>query len=160
MTITAELPGAALSAADLATVLDALDFAAEYRRYRASLTCEACSAAPAEVCGDHAADVERAAEYDALAERLRTEPGRQAQPPASADQLACPECGATDFELWLGGRHAGEVSCRGCGLLFVPRAFTRARQDADDYQARMSLEAAQAEADLRASGYRDDDDGA
>jgi hypothetical protein len=53
-----------------ATALDALDFAAEYRRYRASLTCAACAAHPAELCADHAADLDRAEEYDALAVQI------------------------------------------------------------------------------------------
>lgn len=59
-----------VGAAELAIVLDALGSAAEYRRYRASLTCEACDSHPDEQCGDHAADLSRAAEYDALAARL------------------------------------------------------------------------------------------
>jgi hypothetical protein len=54
-----------------ATVLDALDFAAEYRRYRASLTCEACAQHPAELCEDHAADLDRADDYDRLAGQIR-----------------------------------------------------------------------------------------
>jgi hypothetical protein len=54
-----------------ATVLAALDFAAEYRRYRASLTCAACAVHPAELCEDHATDLDRADEYDRLAAKLR-----------------------------------------------------------------------------------------
>jgi len=54
-----------------ATVLDALGFASEYRRYRASLTCEACATHPAELCEDHATDLDRAEEYDRLARQIR-----------------------------------------------------------------------------------------
>jgi hypothetical protein len=53
-----------------ATAVDALEVAAEYRRYRASLACEACAARPAELCEDHAADLDRAEDYDRLAARL------------------------------------------------------------------------------------------
>ena len=116
--------------------------------YTARLTCHACGLTSTLDADGYAAG---------LSVGVLVERARQAQPPAVTNQLTCPECLSTDFELWIGGKHSGEVSCRGCGLLFVPRAFGRARQDADDYHARMSLEAAQAEADLRASGYRDDD---
>jgi hypothetical protein len=53
-----------------ATVLDALDFAAEYRRYRASLTCAACNDHPAGLCEDHAIDLDRADEYDRVAGQI------------------------------------------------------------------------------------------
>jgi hypothetical protein len=61
---------AALTAADLATVLDALAVAAEYRRYRPSLTCEACTVHPADLCEACATDLDRADEYDQLAGRI------------------------------------------------------------------------------------------
>ena len=56
---------------DAALALDALAVAAEYRRYRASLPCEACGRAPDSLCVDHATDAERANEYDNLADRIR-----------------------------------------------------------------------------------------
>jgi hypothetical protein len=61
-------PGRALSPADVATVLDALAVAAEYRRYRPSLTCAACAAAY--LCEACATDLDRADEYDQLAGRI------------------------------------------------------------------------------------------
>ncbi len=63
-------PGVTLDQDQAATVLDALDFAAEYRRYRASLTCQTCATHPAELCEDHAADLDRAEEYDRLAGQI------------------------------------------------------------------------------------------
>jgi hypothetical protein len=60
-------PGAALAPAGAAIVLDGLAVAAEYRRYRASLTCEACATHPAELCEDHQADLDAADSYDRLA---------------------------------------------------------------------------------------------
>jgi hypothetical protein len=66
-----ELPPApVLDPGQRAMVLRALDVAAEYWRYRASLTCQDCADHPAEVCPDHAADLNRADEYDALAARI------------------------------------------------------------------------------------------
>ena len=62
--------GQVLGRADVATVLDGLAVATEYRRYRASLTCEACAMHPAELCEDHATDLDRADEYDRLAAQL------------------------------------------------------------------------------------------
>jgi hypothetical protein len=56
---------------DAALALDALAVAAEYRRYRASLPCQACERAPDGVCDDHVTDAERASEYDDLADRIR-----------------------------------------------------------------------------------------
>jgi hypothetical protein len=53
-----------------AIVLDALAVAAEYRRYRASLTCQACNDHPAGLCEDHQADLDAAGEYDELAGRI------------------------------------------------------------------------------------------
>jgi hypothetical protein len=45
---------------------------------------------------------------------------RPAPAPAAAapEQLVCPECGGTEFELFLGGRRSGQVACAGCGLMF------------------------------------------
>ena len=54
-----------------ALVLDALEVAAEYRRYRADLSCVACARSQAGLCDDHAADIERAEEYAALARQIR-----------------------------------------------------------------------------------------
>jgi hypothetical protein len=59
-----------LDGSQAATVLDALGFAAEYRRYRASLTCESCAQHPTELCEDHATDLDRADEYDRLAGQI------------------------------------------------------------------------------------------
>lgn len=61
---------AALSPAQLATVLDALEVAAEYKRDRAA-NCPDCEASPAELCGTCEWRLARAEEYDALAEALR-----------------------------------------------------------------------------------------
>ena len=61
---------AAFTTAEAATVLDALAVAAEYRRYRASLTCEVCATHPAELCEDHQADLDRADEYGELAAQI------------------------------------------------------------------------------------------
>jgi hypothetical protein len=65
-----EAPAVTLDHGQAATAADALEVAAEYRRYRASLTCEACAASPTEVCPDHEADLDRADEYDALARQI------------------------------------------------------------------------------------------
>jgi hypothetical protein len=59
-----------LDEADRAIVFDGLAVAAEFRRYRASLTCEACAQNPAELCQDHATDLDRADEYDRLARQI------------------------------------------------------------------------------------------
>jgi hypothetical protein len=64
-------PAIELSQQDAATAADALEVAAEYRRFRASLTCEACTQHPAELCEDHAADLDRADEYDQLTDQIR-----------------------------------------------------------------------------------------
>jgi hypothetical protein len=64
---------AVLITAELGTVLDGLAVAAEYRRYRASLTCEACTAYPAYpdgLCDDHQADLDAAEAYEDLAGRI------------------------------------------------------------------------------------------
>jgi hypothetical protein len=59
-------------AAQIAVALDALEVAAEYRRYRADhAPCDACYRASAGFCDDHATDLERAAEYDELAGQIR-----------------------------------------------------------------------------------------
>jgi hypothetical protein len=63
-------PAVILHKGQAAIALDALDVAAEYRRYRASLTCAACATHPAELCEDHATDLDRADEYDRLAGQL------------------------------------------------------------------------------------------
>jgi Zn finger protein HypA/HybF involved in hydrogenase expression len=34
------------------------------------------------------------------------------------DAFTCPECGGTAFELRLGGRDSGMVTCQGCGTAF------------------------------------------
>ncbi len=76
---------AALTSNQTTTVADALEVAAEYRRYRASLTCEACAASPTEVCPDHEADLDRADEYGALARQItEAEGGRN-----TAHLMAC-----------------------------------------------------------------------
>jgi hypothetical protein len=61
---------AVLAPAELSTVLDCLAVAAEYRRYRASLTCQACADHPAELCEDHQADLDAADAYGELAGRI------------------------------------------------------------------------------------------
>lgn len=38
--------------------------------------------------------------------------------PASGPGLLCPACGSDQFQLWLGGKRSGQVSCSGCGLAF------------------------------------------
>jgi hypothetical protein len=59
-----------LAAADVATVLDALDVAADYKRDRAA-TCPDCDASPADLCGTCEWRLTVADGYDALAERIR-----------------------------------------------------------------------------------------
>lgn len=61
---------ALLNAGDEATVLDGLAVAGEYRRYRASLTCQACTDHPAELCEEHQADLGAAEAYEDLAGRI------------------------------------------------------------------------------------------
>ena len=63
-------PAVTLGQDQAATALDALEVAAEYRRFRASLTCQACADHPAELCDDHQADLDQAHEYDALASQI------------------------------------------------------------------------------------------
>jgi hypothetical protein len=62
-----------------ATVLDALDVAAEYKRDR-DATCPDCEASPAELCSTCEWRLARADEYDALAETLRGQDGPQNPP--------------------------------------------------------------------------------
>jgi hypothetical protein len=63
----------ALGPAQLATVLEALDVAAEYKRDRTA-NCPDCEASPAELCGICEWRLARADEYDALAGALRRQP--------------------------------------------------------------------------------------
>jgi hypothetical protein len=63
-------PGRALSPGDVATVRDGLAVAAEYRRYRASLTCEACAREYGGLCYGHAGDLLAADAYDELGGRI------------------------------------------------------------------------------------------
>lgn len=65
-----------LDAAQLGTVLDALDEASEGRHLRAGRDCGDCDIAPDGLCGDHADDLDRASRYDAIARHLRQEAGR------------------------------------------------------------------------------------
>lgn len=60
-----------LDTAEAALVLDALEVAAEYRRYRADVGCEACRAEYGGMCESCAADDVRAMEYDGLAAKIR-----------------------------------------------------------------------------------------
>jgi hypothetical protein len=62
----------ALTPAQAATVLDALDVAADYKRDRAA-TCPDCDASPAELCGTCEHRLARAEEYDVLAGALRSQ---------------------------------------------------------------------------------------
>ena len=57
---------ATLTGAQLSTVLDALDVAADYKRDRAA-NCPDCEASPAELCSTCEWRFARAVEYDALA---------------------------------------------------------------------------------------------
>jgi hypothetical protein len=59
-----------LTAAELVTVLDALADGSEYRTNLGCSYCLDCSQHPAELCEDHAADLDAAGRYDALAARL------------------------------------------------------------------------------------------
>ncbi len=61
--------GAYISPADLATMLDALDVAAEYKRDRAAI-CPDCDASDADLCGTCEWRLQVADGYDALARRL------------------------------------------------------------------------------------------
>jgi hypothetical protein len=59
-----------LTVAQLATVLDALEVAADAKRDTAA-SCPDCDASPADLCGTCEWRLARAKEYDALAETLR-----------------------------------------------------------------------------------------
>jgi hypothetical protein len=63
-------PVVALGQGQAVTAVGALGVAAEYRRCRASLTCEACAQHPAELCEDHATDLEAANAYDRVAAQI------------------------------------------------------------------------------------------
>jgi hypothetical protein len=65
-----------LDPAQLDTVLDGLDEAADGRQVSAARVCSDCEAHPAELCGDHADDLDRAGRYSATARQLRQEAGR------------------------------------------------------------------------------------
>lgn len=56
-----------------ATILDALNVAADHKRDRAA-NCPDCEVSPAELCGTCEWRLARADEYDALAEALRRQP--------------------------------------------------------------------------------------
>ena len=58
-----------LTQAEIATVLDALDVAADYKRDRAA-SCPDCDASPADLCGTCEWRLAVADEYDALAARI------------------------------------------------------------------------------------------
>jgi hypothetical protein len=64
--------GGYLTAAGLADVLDALAAAAEHKREIAA-HCPDCDASPSDLCETCSARLERAAEYDRLAETLRSQ---------------------------------------------------------------------------------------
>ncbi len=65
-----------LDAAQLETVLDALDDAVELRHGIGGRECADCDAHPAGLCEDHAADLGRADRYAATARQLRMEARR------------------------------------------------------------------------------------
>lgn len=64
-----------LDAAQLGTVLDALDDATEYR-LDSGAQCAGCDATPDGLCEDHTDDLERGQRYAATARQLRMETGR------------------------------------------------------------------------------------
>ena len=61
---------ASLSRQDRLTILGAIATAAEYLENRAGLICADCEADVAEICDTHASDLDAAAQYRAVAERL------------------------------------------------------------------------------------------
>lgn len=63
-------PLAGLAQAQRELVLMALADAIEARRERAGVHCDDCSVHPAGLCEDHAADLDRADDYDALRREL------------------------------------------------------------------------------------------
>jgi hypothetical protein len=69
----AEPGGAYLAPADLRTVLDALDVAADYKRDGAA-NCGDCDASPADLCSTCEWRLLLADGYDALARRLERQP--------------------------------------------------------------------------------------
>jgi len=60
------VPAVTLTAGQLATVLDALADAGEYRRKEAAQWCADCESSPAEACGQHLDDLDAAQAYEAL----------------------------------------------------------------------------------------------
>jgi hypothetical protein len=60
---------ATITQADLRTMLDALEVAADYKRDRAA-SCPDCDASPEDLCGTCESRLARAGEYDALAARI------------------------------------------------------------------------------------------
>ena len=76
--------GVVLTAGQAAAALAALDTAAEYLEYRASLTCPECAGTPAELCETHAGDLAAASAYRALADTLLAD-GRTG-PPAPREE--------------------------------------------------------------------------
>jgi hypothetical protein len=67
---------AVLDAAQLDTVLGALDEAAESRQEHGARPCGECGSRADGLCEDHGADLERAGRYAATARQLRQEAGR------------------------------------------------------------------------------------
>jgi hypothetical protein len=67
------LPAPALTAEQLGVLRQALADAAGWRRLRADARCEDCMAHPAGLCFDHAADLDKADAYLALAAALGIE---------------------------------------------------------------------------------------
>ena len=107
-----------LTTDDAATALAALTDAAEYHEYRASLTCADCAAHPAELCDEHGAALDAAAEYRALALQLQ-----EAVTAETMLQSAFPEWRITqDGAIWQARLittppDAGPVLLIGCDLL-------------------------------------------
>jgi hypothetical protein len=62
--------GVTLTAEQLATVLDALADAGEYRRKEAAQWCADCESSPAAACGEHLDDLDAASAYEALGAEL------------------------------------------------------------------------------------------
>jgi hypothetical protein len=63
--------GVAIDSDDLATVLDALDVAADHKRDRVD-TCSDCDVDPSDLCAACEHRLDLASEYDSLADRLRS----------------------------------------------------------------------------------------
>ena len=66
---------AMLTPRDRRTLLAALADAAGHRQQRATAPCGTCLLHPADLCDQHAEDLDAAAEYRALAARLAAQPG-------------------------------------------------------------------------------------